>query len=327
MVFQTKKIQLETLSEYLTEVRTSLGLSLEEVAAKTNIKPKFLEFLENNEFAKLPADVYVFGFLRQLSILYAIEPQVLIEQYKKERQIAQQLQKKPLFKVSRSKKLAGRVVITPKRLSVTVGLLFVAVTLGYIIWQVSSINKTPSLAITEPQDRQVIKDSVVTVAGTTDPGISLSINNQNVFVDSQGNFKTQVSVDSGPEQLAFVAQNKFGKAVNKTITVIGDNASVPSAQTLKTTGVQLRLEFTDSVTLNFSVDDSAAQTLSFNSGDAKVLNGQNKIVISTSNAGATKVFYNNQDVGFLGKAGESLSNVPFFAQANPVTTSTASSTP
>ena len=73
MVFERKKIQLETLSEYLQEAREALGLSAEEVAAKTSIKLFFLQALESGEFKKLPPDVYVLGFLKQLAELYSVE--------------------------------------------------------------------------------------------------------------------------------------------------------------------------------------------------------------------------------------------------------------
>src|SRR5690554_5048623 len=91
MFFQTKKIQSETLGEYLTEIRTSLGLSVLDVVERTGIQKKFIEQLEQGSLAQLPADVYVCGFLKKLGALYTIAPEVLIAQYKKERNIAAQL--------------------------------------------------------------------------------------------------------------------------------------------------------------------------------------------------------------------------------------------
>jgi hypothetical protein len=314
MIFETKKIRLETLSEYLAEVRAALGLSIAEVSTKTNIKPVFLESLERNEFRKLPADVYVYGFLRQLGTLYSIDSRVLVEQYKKELAIQNQLQKKPLFKSSQTRKLLGKIAITPKYLSIAIGLLFILGTLGYIIWQVSSINKTPSLEIFSPQDRQIIKDSIVSVSGHTDPGMSLAINQQNIFVDNQGNFKTDIGVDNGPKQLLFSAQNKFDKSTTKTITIIGDNAGATGTASTTSpigSGVRLQFEFTDNVTLTYNIDGGQLQTLVANAGDQKSLVGQNKIVISTSNAGATKLIYNGQNIGIMGKPKEKLINVPF----------------
>jgi cytoskeletal protein RodZ len=320
MIFEVKKISLETLSEYLAEVRMQLRLSETDVADQTGIQPKFLEMLEQNHFHLLPADVYVFGFLRQLASLYLVDADTLIEQYKKECGIQKQLRERPLFKSSKTKKILGRLVVTPKILSLTAGVLFVVATLGYIVWQVGSINKTPALEIISPQDRQIISDSVITVSGRTDVGDSLNINNKSVFVDAEGAFTTQIGIDNGPQQLVFTASNKFNKTAVKSLTVIGENHPAVSASSTatKTASVQLKLEFTGPVTLNFAVDNSSPQTVNFNAGDVKVLTGQNKIVISTSDAGATKATYDGQLIGFLGKPKEKLSNVPFFPQSGTI---------
>ena len=87
MVFQKKKVQLETLSEYLQEVRRKLKLSLKEVSTLTTISLKFLEALEEGKFNWLPSDVYVYGFLKKLARLYSLDENVLIAQFKKERGI------------------------------------------------------------------------------------------------------------------------------------------------------------------------------------------------------------------------------------------------
>jgi cytoskeletal protein RodZ len=324
MIFEVKKISLETLSEYLAEVRGQLHLSAAEVCEQTGIQPKFLEMLEQNRFHQLPADVYVFGFLRQLAILYAVDSTVLINQYKKECGIQRQLQARPLFEMSKTKKILGKFVITPKVLSIWAGLLFVVVTLGYIAWQVGSINKTPSLVIISPQDRQIISDSVISVSGRTDPGTAVSINNKSVFVDADGDFTEQIGIDNGPQQLVFTAANKFNKTAEKSLTVIGQDNSVVLASSSPVTaaptiqGVQLKLEFSGRVTLVFSVDNAAPQTIVFNAGDIKALSGQDKITISTSNAGATAAIYNGQNLGLLGKPGEKLANVPFFPQSGTI---------
>jgi len=322
MIFETKKIQLETLSEYLIEIRTELGLTLSEVSEKASMKQKFLEFLEQGEFQKLPADVYVFGFLRQLGTLYAVDCQVLIDQYKKEKNIAQQLQKKSVFNSATPKRMFNKIVITPKYVSFSLGLLFVILTLGYVIWQVGSINKTPTLDISSPQDRQIIKGSIVNVEGKTNPGMSLTINDKSIFVDSSGNFKTQIGADNGPKQLTFVAKNKFEKTATKTLTIIGEIGDVESASTVITSAVQLKLEFSGAVTVNYSIDEGLTQSFSFTSGDTKMLNGREKIVLSVSDAGATKVTYNGDYIGFLGKSGEKLVNIPFVAALQTQATTT-----
>ena len=93
VLFEQKKLKIETLGEYLKEARSSLNLSLEEIAKKADIHKNFLEFLESGNFNQLPADVYIFGFLKKLAKLYSVEPDLLIEQYKKEKCIQGQISK------------------------------------------------------------------------------------------------------------------------------------------------------------------------------------------------------------------------------------------
>jgi transcriptional regulator with XRE-family HTH domain len=314
MLFEKKKLKIETLSEYLGEIRAELGLSLEDVAEQIGIKPKFLEDLEEGKFLKLPPDVYVLGFLKQIGRRYNIESEVLIEQYKKERGIQKQLLERAKEEGRWKKKIKDRVVITPKSVSIFAGLVFVVATLGYIIWQVSSINKTPSLEIIEPQDRQIIKGSSVSIKGKTDPGMSVTVNEQNIFVDSQGNFKTQLGITAGPRDLTIAARNKFDKSITKIVSIVGeDEQGQPQAGQL-----QLKLEFSDTITLGFIIDDSAEQSAVFRSGDVKQFSAKNKILLSTTNAGATKVTLNGEVLGPMGRSNEKLEHIPFFAESGTI---------
>jgi cytoskeletal protein RodZ len=310
MVFQTKKIELETLGEYLAEVRQRLDLSKEEVAERAGFNLKFLSSLENGDFAHLPPDVYVIGFLKQIAVIYSIDADSLIEQYRKERGIAKHITQNTTSPRS-FKRYFEKLVITPKLLTLVVGLGFVVLTVLYVVWQVLSINRNPALEIFEPQDRQVVKQSSITVSGKTDPGMTVTINDQTVFVDSEGNFQTQLGITPGPKDLIFTAKNKFDKAVTKTISIVGE--SVAYKEPVKEPLVKLELEFTEQVVLNFSIDGSTTTEEIFNAGARKVLTAMNKILISTSDAGATKVKLNDQDLGILGRPNEKLVEVPFTA--------------
>jgi transcriptional regulator with XRE-family HTH domain len=316
MIFEKKKIQIETLGEYLRAIRTSAGLSLEEVGKRAQISVKFLEFLEAGQFQKLPPDVYVFGFLRELASLYGTGPQVLLEQYRKERGILQQVSRQKFGSDKQSKKFLGKLVVTPAVLGISAGVLFVALTVGYIVVQIFSINRPPALAVFEPTDKQIIKDSFVNVQGQTDPGIMVTVNGQDVFVDKSGRFKTQLGVTAGPRNLEILASNKFGKQTGKTISIVGESSA--SSADAAATSLQLRLEFTDDVSIAFGLDDASPQSISFHSGDSKLLKAQKKAVISTSDAGATRVTLNGQPLGALGRAKEPLANIPFFAENDSI---------
>lgn len=313
MAFEKKKIRMETLSEYLSEVRQSSELSLKEVVAKTGIKQIFLESLESGDFSKLPADVYVCGFLRQLSEMYNLEADSLIVQFKKEKSIYGQIHDKKNSGKSRLKNWLDRISITPKILTIALAILFVAITLVYIIWQVFSINRMPALEVFEPQANQVVKNSFVTVKGKTDPGMFVTVNGQSVFVESDGGFETQLSLTSGPKDVVVSAKNKFEKSIAKSITIIGElEPAVLSA--VSENKVELSLSFSGDVELVYSLDDKAKNQSQFHKGDNKVLTADTKIVISVSDAGATQGVLNGQVLGALGRPGEPLLGIPFTSE-------------
>src|SRR6266404_4758498 len=222
MVFEKRKIQAETLSEYLLSVRNNLRLSVAEVSQRAGISPLFLQSLESGNFRTLPADVYVLGFLRQLAGLYGVNAEELAEQYKKETTIQKQLLKPAgILSTAWGRKYFKNLVITPKSLSLFLGTAFVVLSLTYIIWQVWSINRQPGLRITDPINNAAIVGAFVEVRGTTDPSAILTVNGQNVFVDSGGNFQTQVSLSPGPKEIVIAAANRFGKTVSQTLRVLG----------------------------------------------------------------------------------------------------------
>lgn len=315
MVFEKKKIQTETLSEYLLAIRQNLNLSGVEVSKKTGIQPKFLAALEMGDFKTLPPDVYVYGFLKELSQLYAIGGEGLIEQYKKEKEIQKQISKQ----AQSSKKPWGnkyfqKVVLTPKILSLALGLLFVVLSVGYIVWQVTSINKQPSLQVFEPANEAVIQGSSAEVWGKTDPGMVVTVNDQNIFVDEQGKFETQLGLGPGPAEIVVTAKNHFDKVVSKIIDVTAQ----AGAATASATPLQLKVDFTGPVVLGFTIDDQSQQTLTFGQGDSKTFTAQKRILLSTSDGGATKVTLNGQVLGAMGRPKEALANIPFLPpQAKP----------
>ncbi len=55
---------MEPVGEYFKQVREARGLTLEDIAVKTRIHPDFLRALEDGNFAKLPDQVFVKGFVR-----------------------------------------------------------------------------------------------------------------------------------------------------------------------------------------------------------------------------------------------------------------------
>ncbi|MDI3317297.1 MAG: DUF4115 domain-containing protein [Bacillota bacterium] len=75
---------MESVGTILRQRREELGLSLEEVQARTKIRSRYLDALERGDYGLLPGEVYVRGFLRAYGEAMGLDPQMLLERYQRE---------------------------------------------------------------------------------------------------------------------------------------------------------------------------------------------------------------------------------------------------
>ena len=65
----------------LKQVRERMGVELQAVSKETKISVKILEWIEEEAFEKLPALVYLKGFLKSYAQSLGLDPQRVIEEY------------------------------------------------------------------------------------------------------------------------------------------------------------------------------------------------------------------------------------------------------
>lgn len=66
---------------YLKSVRETQGLSVDELSAQTRIAARYIEAIEGNAFDRLPAAVFVRGYLREIAAALDVDEGALIEGY------------------------------------------------------------------------------------------------------------------------------------------------------------------------------------------------------------------------------------------------------
>ncbi len=230
--FFTRKIaQVKSVGSLLEERRVSLGICLERVSSDTNIKQGYLEAVEKSDTERLPADVYVRGFLKTYSEYLRLNSVELLEQWDRERGIAKHLEasKNPMHparvgQINKSrgkgfrtfKPLLPKIRFTP--LVIRTGLVALVLLAGflYLTLAVTSLTRQPVLTLDEPaSDKQVDESSMVFV-GATDPTARLTINDQSIFVDEQGKFRETISLKAGLNEVTIKASNKLGHTATLT---------------------------------------------------------------------------------------------------------------
>lgn len=75
---------MSSVSQILRQTREAKGVALEEVAQRTYIKLPYLLALEEGDIEKLPAPVYIHGYIRQYAKLLGLNGSELVLQYQQD---------------------------------------------------------------------------------------------------------------------------------------------------------------------------------------------------------------------------------------------------
>lgn len=313
-VFKTKKLQTETLGEYLIDARQRRGFSREEVTRLTQIPVRSLQKLEESDYSTLPADVYVKGFLKNLAEAYKVEPEVLIEQFEKERGVARSLKKIPLTPRQRGEYLLPRFTLTPKSLTVGIIIFLTTVTLGYLVWQVWSVSADPKLLIIAPAEDIGVSSRSILLRGSAEPGARVYVNGQEIAIDESGEFQEVLNLSEGTNQLLIRAENRFGKITEIERVVVVSPIDTPpeiAEPVLDKNIVVTAIIGPKNSWIKVLADGEVAQEGNLEAGQTALFTADQELIFSTGNAGSTKLIYNGQDLGILGKPGEVLSQIRF----------------
>ncbi len=217
--FTRKKVESLTLGEKLRKLRNEFRMSLADVSKATRIQVKYLEFLEMGAYEKLPADVYVRGFLRSYARYLNIDEQALVKLYERERNIKENLDRENQVQPKNSPFTPLSFVVTSRSLVVGGIFLLVFGAFYYLFQEFKSFAAEPQLALFEPQNGAVVPGQEITVRGKTDTGAEVTLNNQSVFVDREGMFSDTLVLRSGINTIVVRTLNRFEKEKSVTLSV------------------------------------------------------------------------------------------------------------
>lgn len=83
-------------------------------------------------------------------------------------------------------------------------------------------NKSISLDITSPKDKEVVSSATVLVKGTTVPNADVFVNDKETKADSQGNFSVSLSLSEGENIINVTVNDSDGNFSAKEITVTSE---------------------------------------------------------------------------------------------------------
>jgi len=191
-----------TAGQLLKQVRATKGLSLDLIAAQTNIKKEYLKAIEADEYDKLPSEISANGFVGVYAEFLGIDKNralALKRRAQQESMHAKQelTQRKSVdtAKVHGWQKIAGIAGIA----AVVLGVIM------YIFFQIRSFQTPPSLEIIKPDSDMTVSTSMIQIEGLTDTDSVLTLNDATIDVRNNGFFTTEYTLTPGVNTLVFKA--------------------------------------------------------------------------------------------------------------------------
>ncbi len=208
---------MRTVGQILKETRENKLLTLEDVERQTRIRVELLHALEEDNYDKLPPATFIQGFIKNYGKYLNLDVEKLMAIFRRDFEA-----KKHPPKIMESLKKPAqkqKFVLTPSKLIGVVVILIVLCFFAYLWVEYRQFVGAPNLVVNNPQDQQTVEIPAVVVEGKTDPEVRVTINDQEIGTDTDGNFRVEVKLASSTVTMTIKATSKFGQSAKVERTV------------------------------------------------------------------------------------------------------------
>jgi cytoskeletal protein RodZ len=219
------------LGEVLHNARTSVGISLDDLAAATSIRAGLLSEMEKNNFSHCGGDIYARGHLRNLAPKLGLDAQELINLYNEEhsaesRSINEMLAENSVARVPHEKKSISWKV--PAAFSIAI--VIVVAVVQIVISNVNSesptkVDPTPAVSASAEPTPSASATSTTPATGGVTMSITASRGNSRIDIVVDGQHVDKGSIFQG-ETKSFEAKTSisiyFSNPAGLDVTVNGE---------------------------------------------------------------------------------------------------------
>ncbi len=201
----------------LHDERVRKKLTIDAVAAETKIRPAFLQAIEKGEYQKLPSPTYAEGFVITYAEFLGLSKKDILPLFRREFATDKDVKVLPL-EMTEKKPINIHKIHFSGTFFVLVG-IFLLLT-GFLLFQYRAVFMNPGLSVSSPKNNAVVSSDVI-VIGKAESSSDVSINNNQVALDSDGKFTKHLTIFPGPSIIRIIAKNTFGKetVIERKITV------------------------------------------------------------------------------------------------------------
>lgn len=210
---------MRTIGQLLKETREAKLYTLDEVEKHIKIRKEMLTALEEDNYSKLPPLTFIQGFVKNYGKFLGLDSEKLMAILRRDYEASKH---PPVVLESFAKPLTKkRILVTPSRLIGVVVAIIVFGFFAYLWFEYRQFVGNPKLEVISPTQGQTVEMTSILVEGSTDPETHVTVNEQEIRTDSNGNFKEEIKLSSSVNTIVIVATSKFGQAskVERTVYI------------------------------------------------------------------------------------------------------------
>lgn len=221
---------MRKVGDLLKKEREAKGLTVEEVSKATKLKAEYIRQIEKSNYDIGVSGIYLKGFIKRYANYLEVDNKTVEALYRRE--TGQEVNE---IDVSVNKPmLASRFILSPKVFYIIGSLIIFIAFLTFLGYQFVFLLSSPSLSIYSPVNieidkklgNQEISEEVtaegarVVVEGMAQDGSLVYINNTQVVLGEDNEFKQDVAISEGTNEVTVKAENGFDKQTIIKINVI-----------------------------------------------------------------------------------------------------------
>ena len=104
------------------------------------------------------------------------------------------------------------LVISPKKIVLIIFIAFLILVGLYFYREIRFLIKAPKLEVSQPPTDITVTEENFEIIGKTESTAYLTVNDQEVYIDKEGNFRSQINLSQGINTIKIEAKNRFNKA-------------------------------------------------------------------------------------------------------------------
>jgi len=213
------------LGDLLRAQREKKGITLDQAAADTRIREKFLKALEDGDYQSLPGAVYTKGFLRNYAQYLDLSTEELVVLFHEERGL-QTPEPSRAFRPMRPI-MRRSLIFTPAVLVPVFVLAGIVLFVGYLYYQFTSFAVAPALDVFDPATDAIAQDAQYVLKGRTVPSGKVTIQVfpgpetiGDVRPGSDGIFSATIDLTAGSNHVIVEVLDQSGKVSRVSRNVI-----------------------------------------------------------------------------------------------------------